>query len=151
MPLLMRSGRTDMRDAGWPFIRSLVWFSPWALTVFLTVGLLGSGAFVWAAIIVRTHELIQQYWFYVAMNLWIMTLVILGGLCVVMALEGRVDYHIQRIHGEENHVPTSELIDAQKTIAVIASATDEYHKVVRSVLTTPPVAESSDSTPKESK
>jgi hypothetical protein len=147
----MRSEGTDVRDTGWPFIRSLVWFAPWALTVFLTVGLLGSSTFVWAAIIVHGHELIQQYWFYVAMNLWIMTLIILGSLCVVMALEGRVDYHVQRIHAEEHHVPTSALVDAQKLISVIADATDEYHKVVRSVLTTPPVAESSDSTPKESK
>jgi hypothetical protein len=129
-----------MKDTGWPFIRSLIWFAPWALTTFLTVGLLGSGAFVWAAIIVRGHELIQQYWFYVAMNLWIMTLVILGGLCVVMALEGRVDYHIQRIHTEENYVPTSALVDAQKLISVIADATDQYHKVANAPVVVPPEA-----------
>jgi hypothetical protein len=125
----------------------LVWFAPWALTAFLTVGLFGSGAFVWAAIIVRTHELVQQYWFYVAMNVWIMSLIILGNLCVVMALEGRVDYHIQRIHLEEGHVPTSELIEAQKTLAAIANATDQYHKAAKVAV----VAPESDSTSGENK
>lgn len=62
--------------------------APYAITAYLVFAVLGTLIFAWFAIIVSGHHpIIETYWFYTGLNLWVSSLLAFGIPCGVISIE----------------------------------------------------------------